>query len=131
MRKFSAVAGAFAVVIFIAVPVGIAATPQQIYRDYADNGRLDGHYSKSDLQRALKDATVQGYTTPGGGGLTPAVKKKAGQEGNQSGTAGVSTPAVTTSGLPFTGLDLVLITIGGVLLLAFGVGLRRFGRRTT
>ena len=33
-----------------------AATPTQIYRDYADNGRLDGHYSQADLQRALKNA---------------------------------------------------------------------------
>jgi hypothetical protein len=30
--------------------------------------------------------------------------------------------------LPFTGMDLGLITAGAILLLGFGVGLRRFGR---
>ena len=30
--------------------------------------------------------------------------------------------------LPFTGMDLGLITAGAILLLAFGVGLRRFAR---
>ena len=30
--------------------------------------------------------------------------------------------------LPFTGMDLGLITAGAIVLLAFGVGLRRFGR---
>jgi hypothetical protein len=30
--------------------------------------------------------------------------------------------------LPFTGMDLGLITVGAIVLLAFGVGLRRFGR---
>ena len=44
----------------VAVPGAFAATPQQIYKDYQD-GRLDGHYSKADLSRALKDAVIQGY----------------------------------------------------------------------
>jgi hypothetical protein len=30
--------------------------------------------------------------------------------------------------LPFTGMDLGLITAGAILLLAFGVGMRRFAR---
>jgi hypothetical protein len=30
--------------------------------------------------------------------------------------------------LPFTGMDLGLITAGAIVLLAFGAGLRRFGR---
>ncbi|PWU23293.1 MAG: hypothetical protein C5B48_08850 [Candidatus Rokuibacteriota bacterium] len=138
MRKLTVAAGAFAAAMFIAVPVGAAATPQQIYRDYADNGRLDGHYSKSDLQRALQDAVVQGYTPAGGGGFVPAAKKKSSQasqpssQTSQSGTAGAATaPVQTSGGLPFTGLDLTLIAIGGVLLLAFGVSLRRFARRTS
>src|SRR5439155_10559791 len=55
---FGTAAGAAALVFASAA---IAATPTQIYRDYADNGRLDGHYSRSDLDRALKDAVLQGY----------------------------------------------------------------------
>src|SRR4051794_1769218 len=41
--------------------VATAATPQQIYKDAADNGRLDHTYSASDLARFQHDATVAGY----------------------------------------------------------------------
>lgn len=141
MRNRTVAAVALAATMLIVVSVAGAATPQQIYRDYADNGHLDGHYSVTDLQRAYKDAVVQGYAGPQGKNLTPTIKKNLGtygkKSGQQSGTegsqAGVSnTPAVQTSGgLPFTGLDLALIVIGGLLLLVFGAGLRRFGRRTS
>lgn len=137
MRKLTLVASALAAMLLIAVPVGVAATPQQIYRDYADNGRLDGHYTKPELKRALKDAVVQGYGGPNGQNLGPTIKNgtgsggQSGQSGgSQGGSAGVSTPPVkSTGGLPFTGLDLALISVGGVLLLAFGASLRRFARR--
>ena len=56
---------ACAVGMFAAAPAAFAATPQQIYRDYADNGRLDHQYSKGDLQRALKYAALQGYSKVG------------------------------------------------------------------
>ncbi len=138
MRKLTVAVAAVAAVaaMLVAVPMGSAATPQQIYRDYADNGHLDGTYSASDLQRALKDAVLQGYTPTGGGGLKPAIKKKAGTQGQNTGVKGgqttVSSPPVKASagGLPFTGFDLALISIGAGLLLAFGVGLRRFARKT-
>ena len=45
----------------IAAPGALAASPQAIYRDYADNGRLDGKYTRSDLERALNNAVVQAY----------------------------------------------------------------------
>src|ERR687883_2067524 len=38
-----------------------AATPEQIYADAADNGRLDRTYSAADLARYRHDATVAGY----------------------------------------------------------------------
>ncbi len=132
LRKLTVAVAAVAsaAAMLVVVPVGSGATPQQIYRDFADNGHLDGHYSASDLQRALKDAVVQGYGGPTGKQLAPAVKKKAGQV--LGGQKSVSPPPVkaSTSGLPFTGFDLALISIGALLLLAFGVGLRRFARRT-
>ena len=138
MRKLTVLAGAFAAMMLIAVPMGVAATPQQIYRDYMDNGRLDGHYSRADLNRALKDAVLQGYPAPSGETLGPTIKKNMGgtggsqgSQGSQGGSAGVSSPPVKSNGgLPFTGLDLALIAIGGVLLLGFGASLRRFARRT-
>jgi len=97
-----------------AAPAALGATPQQIYRDYKDNGRLNHHYTQADLQRALRDAALQGYPHVG---VQGAVKKALGAQ------------AVKPSGgLPFTGLDLGLMAAGGALLLAAGTGLRRLGR---
>jgi hypothetical protein len=130
MRNLTVAAGALAAAILIGAPVATAATPQQIYRDYADNGHLDGNYSSTDLQRAYKDAVIQGYTGPKGESMKPTIKKNAG--GQQGGEESSTTPPVQSSGgLPFTGLDLALIAFGGLLLLAFGAGLRRFARRTS
>ena len=101
----------------IATPVGLAASPQAIYRDYADNGRLDGTYSSGDLQRALSDAAVQAYGHDKQKGLKPAVETSA------------SAPPPSTSGLPFTGLDLSLIVVGALGLMLLGGSLRRFARQ--
>lgn len=68
-----------------------------------------------------------------GGGILGAVSDGGGNDGG-SGNAPVSTPApaqvqTTESGsLPFTGLDLGLLAVGGILLVGVGVGLRRFAR---
>lgn len=98
----------------LGVGVASAATPQQIYRDYADNGRLDHTYTKADLQRALRDAAQQGYPNVG---VQGAVQQALGAK------------AVKTSGgLPFTGLDLGLLAAGGGLLLLTGAGLRKLSR---
>jgi hypothetical protein len=116
---------AFAAAVAVGAPGALAASPQQIYKDYADNGRLDGNYSNSDLQRALHDAVIQGYkpaTT-----VAPAIKKKISQP--SSGVAGANLPKVKRQGaLPFTGLDLALMTVGGFSLLMLGGALRRFAR---
>jgi hypothetical protein len=95
------------------VPSSLAATPQQIYRDYAQHGRLTQNYSRADLQRALRDAALQGYPRVG---VQGAVERALGAK------------AVKGGGLPFTGLDLALMSAGGALLLGAGMGLRRLGR---
>lgn len=94
-----------------------AATPSQIYQDYADNGRLDKQYSKSDLQRALKSAVVQGYGKPN---VTTEVKPKIQRQLREQGRV---------AGLPFTGLDLALMTAGAFVLVGIGLGLRRVSRQ--
>jgi hypothetical protein len=104
---------ACAVGMVIAAPAAVAASPQQIYRDYADNGKLDQSYSKADLQGALKYAAAQGYPRVG---VQGAVQQALGAQ------------AVKTSGgLPFTGLDLALMAVGGLLLVAAGTTLRKLG----
>jgi hypothetical protein len=117
MRRL-AVCSAFGAAALFLVPVASAATPAQIYRDYADNGRLDGHYSRADLNRALKDAVLQGYGNQN-------VQQGLQQELSQAGVAG---SAGQTGGLPFTGLDLTLMAVGGGVLLVTGAGLRRLGK---
>jgi hypothetical protein len=97
-----------------ASPAALGATPQRIIRDYKDNGRLDHKYSRPDLQRALRDAALQGYPKVG---VQGAVEQALGARAVKA-----------KSGLPFTGIDLALMSAGGGLLLAAGAGLRRLGR---
>lgn len=70
-----------------------------------------------------------------GGGILGAVENGGGNGGDGGGTSPASTSApqtvkVTSSEntLPFTGLDLGLLAIGGIALVGVGVGLRRFAR---
>jgi hypothetical protein len=112
---------AIAAVALLAAPGALAATPQEIYRDYADNGQLDKQYSQGDLKRAAQDALLQGYGGPSKGGLESEIKERIGQP------AGVATTKRTGT-LPFTGVDLALMAFGGGLLLLLGLGLRRASR---
>jgi hypothetical protein len=106
----------------LAAPAALAATPEQIYRDFED-GKLDGRYSVADLQAALQDPVIQGYgrkevVTE----LRPTIQRQvAAQQPPLEET-------VERGGLPFTGLDLALLTAGGLFLLAFGVSLRRLAK---
>jgi hypothetical protein len=112
-----------AVVALLAAPAALAATPEQIYRDFADDSKLDGSYTVSDLQAALQSPVIQGYkddqvVTQ----LRPTIQRlvAAQQEPLEE--------TVERGGLPFTGLDLALLTAGGLFLLAFGFSLRRLAK---
>jgi hypothetical protein len=128
----------------IAAPGAFSATPQEIYSDYADNGRLDGAYTPADLERALKNAAVQQYGKPGTGGLKPAVEEEIdstpggtsnGSTGGSAGgiaggqAGGGTSPVASSGGLPFTGLDLSLIAAGALGLILLGAALRRVARQ--
>jgi hypothetical protein len=66
-----------------------------------------------------KGGGVLGAVSSGGGGNTPSAKAPAQVQAAQT----------TSSGsLPFTGLDVGLLALGGVALVGVGVGLRRFAR---
>jgi hypothetical protein len=93
-----------------------AATPQRIYRDLADNGRLDHHYSKQDINRALRTPSLQRYEldrrTPAGHVPTPL---------------SASSPDKARS-IPFSGVDLALFGGVGGPLLILGATLGRLVR---
>ena len=95
-----------------------AATPQQvtqrIFADLADNGRLDGHYTRRQINRALRAPSLQSYERPA---RNPVV------------VVPTAAPAAEQTGtVPFSGLDLALFGgVGGPLLL-LGASLGRFGR---
>jgi hypothetical protein len=95
---------------------------QQIYRDYAKDGKINGHYSVSQLQAALHDATAQGYSPQ----FPSAVRQQIANHGVLA--AAANTP--TRSTLPFTGLDIGLVAGGAFVLLLLGFGLRKVGRST-
>ena len=109
-------------VALVAASAAIAASPRQIYADFADNGRLDGNYSAGDLERALADAEGQGYPGAGQSPARAAIKNRLGQRGAAAGAP------VRAGTLPFTGVDLVLLTSGAVFLLLVGWSFRRLGR---
>lgn len=91
--------------------------PQKIYRDLADNGRLDRKYCAADIDRALHSASLDDYERLGRSGpeADPAPRAPT-PAGNERGT------------LPFSGLDLALfVGVGGPLLL-LGASLGRFLR---
>lgn len=118
--------------LLLAVPA-FAATPKEIYKDYADNGRLDGNYSASDIQRALKDASVQGYGSPVII-IKVKTKKPGGFKAKKTTPKRGETPArkpPRRGTLPFTGAELGLFAIVGLGLIGSGVLLRLSGRKKT
>ena len=100
-----------------------AATPQQIYRDLADNGRLDQTYSRADIERAFgSNPSIPAYakperalTRPQAPAVQPVVR---------------TAPADDGHSLPFTGLDAALFGAVGAPLLLLGAGMRRYVRGT-
>ena len=113
-RFFVGGVSACAAAVLFGAPTALGATPQQIFRDYQQHGRFTHNYSRADLQRAARDAALQGYPHVG---VQGAVQQALGARAAKGG-----------GGLPFTGLDLALMSAGGAVLLAAGTGLRRLGR---
>jgi hypothetical protein len=93
-----------------------AASPQRIYKDLADNGRLDGRYSDADIARAFNLERV-----------VRTDQRRPAQAEAQAPETSTSAPATERSSptIPFTGLDLALLVVGGGPLLLIGIGLRR------
>ena len=93
-----------------------AASPQRIYRDLADNGRLDHHYSKQDINRALHMPSLRRYEVH----RSPT--------GHVPAPLSVSTSPDRARSIPFSGVDLALFGGVGGPLLILGATLGRLVR---
>jgi hypothetical protein len=92
--------------------VALAATPQDIYNDYADNGKLDHHYTDAELRAYLNDATLHQYGNP------TIIHR----------LDDVVNDLLTRDTFPFTGFQLLIAGIVAVALVGGGIGLRRLSR---
>jgi hypothetical protein len=98
-----------------------AATPQQvsqrIFADLADNGRLDGNYTRAQIDRALHTPSLRGYEEADPIRRPSSVRAAA---PSAEGGRGLS--------LPFSGIDLALLGAVGAPILLLGAGLGRHAR---
>lgn len=106
------------------VSAAAAATPQQIsqriFADLADNGVLDGKYTKSQIDRALRTPSLRGYEQPPR--QTPVRRPAAVRP-----EVPAAEPAHDSS-LPFSGIDLAFLGAVGAPILLLGASLGRFAR---
>jgi len=110
-----ALAAAVAALMLAFIPAASAASVDQIVQD-AKDGRIDGVYSKSDLNAALDSPVLKTY---GGKNGVEAVRSALGTQ--TEGTSGAGD-------LPFTGAEMVTFIVLGSSLLIAGFVLRRADR---
>ena len=113
MRKV-VLTGAIAVFLVLALTgVALAATPWQIYEDYAADGRLDGSYTNAELRAYLNSAYVDQY-----GSIVIITELD----------SLVKRILTARDRFPFTGTETVLAALSLCALVGAGVGLRRLAR---
>jgi hypothetical protein len=100
------------VITLLVTTVAMAATPQDIYNDFADNGKLDGTYTQAELRAFLNDAYFKAYPPHNIDTLNQIVTE-------------MLTERET---FPFTGFQLMIAGIVAVVLVGGGLALRRFAR---
>jgi len=88
--------------------VAQAATPQDIYNDYAADGDLDGDYTDAELEAYLNDATIHQYGNPKIITELDTLVRK----------------LLTRDEFPFTGFQMLLAGMVAVVLVGGGVALR-------
>ena len=119
MARGAGAAIATLVLLALAGPAS-ATTPQQvsqrIFRDLADNGKMDGHYTRAQINRALHSPPLKGYERPVRPIPEPAAPPVPPQVSDQRGT------------LAFSGLDLALFGGVGAPLLLLGASFGRLAR---
>lgn len=116
MRRTTGIAILAFILVLALGGTALAASPQDIYDDYAADGKLDGTYTTAEIQAYLNDATVHQYGSADVLTALDALLTK---------TLGDSTDRST---FPFTGAEMALIVLGGVVLVGGGLALRRTSR---
>jgi hypothetical protein len=91
--------------------VALAWSPQDIYNDYVQHGKLTRDYSKAELQAYLNDATLHQYGHPTAVDALDLIVQQ-----------------LLRSEFPFTGFQLIIAAIVAVALIAGGFTIRRFTR---
>ncbi|MCL4368364.1 MAG: hypothetical protein M1337_04265 [Actinobacteria bacterium] len=132
---------ALATVLLVVAFVGVAqaASPQNIYDDYAADGKLTGPYTATELTAVAGDATLHQYGNPtvlaGLESLATAVAGAMRAEGLTFEQALAKVLGASTGGggggrstFPFTGFELFVAIAGSVLLLGGGVVIRKVAR---
>jgi hypothetical protein len=106
------------------VGAAAAATPQQtsqrIFADLADNGRLDGKYTRAQIDRALHTPSLRGYEEPSRPAPIRRPVSVRSAEPSVEASRGLS--------LPFSGIDLALLGAVGAPILLLGASLGRLAR---
>lgn len=106
----------------VLVGAAAAATPQQIsqriFADLADNGRLDGKYTRAQIDRALRTPSLEGYERPAR--PTP-IRRPASAPPPEA-------AAEARSAVPFSGIDLALLGAVSAPLLLLGASFGRLAR---
>jgi hypothetical protein len=118
LRRLAAV-GAVLALALVGGGSASAATPQKIYRDLTDNGKLDGRYTRAEIDRAFNLAPV-GRTDV----RRPSLARKPIAD-NHAASAVEPTGRAPARRVPFSALDAALLVAGGGPLLLIGAGLRR------
>ncbi len=112
-KRIMLLLGSALVLTVVVSSVAFAATPQDIYNDFVDNGKLDNTYSDADLRAYLNDATISQYADR-------ATKDRLDTLVRQ---------LVTRDTFPFTGFQLALAVLVAVALVGGGFVLRRTSRK--
>jgi hypothetical protein len=114
MRKV-VLTGAIALILTLALTgVALAATPWQIYEDYAADGDLDGTYTDAELRAYLNSAYVDQY-----GSIVIITELD----------SLVKRILSARDRFPFTGAEIAIAGAALCGLIGAGVGLRRLSRR--
>jgi len=122
MARGAGAALATLIALAIAVPAA-AATPQdisqRIFSDLADNGRLDGNYTRGQIARALHSPSLRRFQVHESRSLSTPLPATTSSPSNAGGRA---------RSLPFSGLDLAFFGGVGAPLLLVGASLGRLAR---